>query len=170
MTTVAAPQPGDRILVYMLGEQPLGEQFRRKRLEWPLHITLVPWFSVTDEQGLLASIGAFAARERQLEIALGGVEHFNAHTEVTLVAEQVAIHQLHDDLLAAVRAGGGEPRNLQWTGPGYRAHVTHHDNQPIPAIGLTLRIESFALVRLLDGDICEVERNFILGAPIETAA
>ncbi len=45
-------RPGDRIICALVDNQAVGSQFK----EWPLHITIVPWFRLTIASSELAAL------------------------------------------------------------------------------------------------------------------
>ena len=159
-------ETGDCILVYFLDEQPLGKQFLRKRKEWPLHITLAPWFEVVDEPALIANLEALAGRTESFSIQLGPVEQFGNNATVTVVVDQTAVRKLQEVLLKVVAS----VRDNRWVGKHYKAHVTHHDGQPSPETGAVLDLSAFWLVRLLPDNVCEIAHRFALKGNDETAA
>jgi 2'-5' RNA ligase len=161
--------PGDCILVYFLSEQSEGFEFKRTRNDWPMHITLVPWF-VTDAADLDEQLQNCAREAAPFDVVLGDEAQFNPDTRVTIPADTQDISQLHDQLLKCVEASGGKLRTDRWIRESYKAHVTHHDSQPIPRSGDTYRVDSFSMVTLLPGNRCKVTQRFPLGAGDETAA
>ena len=156
-------QTGDVILVHFLDNQPLGLRFLRQCNGWPLHVTLMPWFSVADEIALQAELARLATRTSQFTTSFGNQIAFNPETDVTLVQDTSGLHQLHLDLLNIATRNGASQRTSNWVGDAYKPHVTHHDGQPIPQTGDALPIYDFSLVRLLADNVCEVVRHFNLG-------
>lgn len=176
---------GSLIIVHLVERRPEGTTFRRKRAEWPLHITLVPWFTVEDDQRsqLLAALAAYGAAKQTFTVHVGEEELFGPHKEVpvTLIHEQAPVVQLHDDLMAIVRQHDvqfqGNVSSHTGTKHAYRAHITHH--QAID--GLRRRFpgdeeifDGFTVARLLDdGGVqwCEIIQNVTFGErPHEAAA
>ena len=158
------PLTGDFIVVHFLQRQAVGTTFLRTRNDWPLHITLVTWFTAPDPNELLRQLAATAAQLKQFDAVLGGEEDFAMDARVTVIERQKDMDQLHRVLLAAAQETGGVVRDGRWTGDAYRAHVTHHDNEPAPGSGERLTVDGFSLVRLLPGNRCGVSYNFLLGA------
>lgn len=154
------PETGDYILVYFLERQLSGKRFLRTRNEWPMHITLVPWFSVSDEQALIRSVQSLAKSTSPFDVPLGDIKGFGNNATVTVAADQSAVGKLHQTLLGLVR---DTVHDMQWVNERYVAHVTHHDGQPVPQPGTVLPVHDFWLVRLRPENMCEITRRFTLG-------
>lgn len=163
---------GSLIIVHLVERRPEGTIFRRTRAEWPLHMTLVPWFTIT-EKGcgqLLAALRSYSATKASSAVHVGGEELFGAEKDVpvNLIVEQQPVAKLHDELSAIV----GQSVQEHWPeseGRAYRAHITHHNSTD----GIHRRfpgdeevIDGFTVVRLLDDNgvqFCEVVQNFLFG-------
>jgi hypothetical protein len=156
-------EAGDCILVYFLTDEPLGKQFQKTRQQWPMHMTLVPWFRCNSIAVLNNSLEELAENVRPFDLTLGEVEQFHTGATVTVLADPAEEIKLHDALVDALAANGAEIINTDYVHAGrHRAHVTHHDGQPIPRMGETLHMGAFWLVRLLPNNICEVTSSFVL--------
>jgi 2'-5' RNA ligase len=154
---------GDFILVHFLDKQPVGGQFLRHRNDWPLHITLVPWFTA-DEELTRTQIAEMGLRLKPCVATFADVVDFNPQTRVTLMHSDGGINTLHERLLEVILRIGGQLRVLEWIGSNYRPHVTHHGNAPIPTSGQLLSMDQFSLVRLVPTNICEVMDHIPIGA------
>ena len=176
---------GSLIIVHLVEKRPEGTTFRRQRAEWPLHITLVPWFRVDDNQRsqLLAALTDFGDAKQGFTVHVGEQESFGPHKDVpvNLIREQAPIVQLHDELMAIVRQYGARFHGSASAHSGieqtYRAHITHH--QSVDGLhrrfpGDVEAFDGFSVARLLsDRDVqwCEIIQNveFTRGSD-ETAA
>lgn len=135
----------------MLPVQPLrvGDSFAVA--EWPLHVTVLPPFLTDSAPGDIADAirGAVLGREPLTvvagEDALFGRRH---NIPVTLVLPDEGLTLLHHTLVAAVRPFAAEPDEPAFTGPGFRAHVTHKPPARISA-GQSLTLGQVALVDML---------------------
>lgn len=87
---------------------------------------------------------------------------FNPQTKVSLVNDGGKLRQLHLAVLKATAELSVQHRTLQWTGDAYKPHVTHHDAQFVPESGTELLVQNFSLVRLEQGNMCEVLQHFKL--------
>jgi hypothetical protein len=63
--------PGDCIVVYFLKPQPPGYEFARTRDDWPLHITLVPWFGNVAVEDIRAALQKCAEAVKPFTLVLG---------------------------------------------------------------------------------------------------
>jgi hypothetical protein len=163
-------QEGDVIVIHFLERQPVGKRFLRHRNDWPLHVTLLPWFFVPDEAALQAELSKLASATPLISTIFAEQAKFNPTTNVTLVRDATLLHKLHIDLLNSAGKVDAQHRTLEWTGDNYQPHATHHDGQPVPQTGDELVVDNFSLVRMLDGNMCEVVRHFELKDPREAAA
>jgi 2'-5' RNA ligase len=143
-------QDGALLIVYIVGEKlPDGFSFERHRNTWPLHITLVPWFSTTDEDGIIAGLGMLCKDYASFSVEVGGVELFgpNQDVEVNVIAKQNEIRTFHITLLDYVINAGAQLENEQhWIREQYNAHITRHDDHG-RASGDIESINSIALVK-----------------------
>jgi 2'-5' RNA ligase len=156
-------QTGDTILVHFLKPQPVGQRFRYRHNEWPLHITLVPWFFTEKQVELLRALTAAAEWVQPFTVELQKTAWFDEDTKVTLVGG-AGLPELHQRLLEVVAANNGQLANTTWVGKTYKPHVTHHQDAVPPAKGSKIVVDNISLVRLKPENICEVEHNFPLGA------
>lgn len=158
-------KPGALVLVAMVDPGAMPATFRRKRLEWPLHVTVAPWFTVPDESKFIQFLENHLQSEQGFEAVMGEDAAFGASGEipVTLVQNRQPFGLLHNYVLEAIYDHGGEMLVNTWIRENYRPHVTHHGaNRLFP--GDVFMVQSLTLVRLLDEDLCEVVTSFSLGA------
>jgi 2'-5' RNA ligase len=149
------------IIVHFLEEVPIGYTFQRKRDSWPLHITLLPWFTGTsDTVGMQCT--RFASEETAFQFTFGEQTAFNTTTNVTLLDDYTTMQALHRKLYTLVRQCGGQFQNTKWVGDSYVPHMTHHAGRPVPYKGETRYCMQFSLVTLLADNICRVERHSTL--------
>lgn len=162
-------QQSTLILVVMIEPQPVGYKFARKRDEWPLHITLVPWFAISpdDNPAFQNALAAYAASLQSFVVTVGQEAHFGSSGDVcvNVISDQEPLQSIHEDLLDVVQAYGGhpDPGAHTWTQTAYRAHITHHAGGRRHQ-GDTETIASFSLVRLGEANACEVVSNYAFGA------
>ncbi len=157
--------PGALVLVAMVDPASVPSTFRRKLLEWPLHVTVAPWFSVPDEDLFIQFLERNLPSEPSFESLMGEDAAFGADNEipVTLVSNREPFAVLHNYLLEAIHGYDGVMLVNTWIRENYKPHVTHHgENRLFP--GDTFMVRSLTLVRLLDEDVCEVVTSFALGA------
>ena len=159
-------QSGDFILVCFLDDEPVGKTWERSRRQWPLHVTLVPWFGSADGTTLVSALEAVAQRHEQFIVTLGEPEQFNENTTVNVLADQTAVQQLHEDLLNTVETLGVQLTSTQWVRDAYKAHVTHHDGMRTPTTGELVDITNFSLVALQPMNQCKIIQHFNLGSKV----
>lgn len=157
-------KPGALIVVAMVDPEHVPERFRRRRLEWPLHVTIVPWFTVPDVAKCIQFLKENLASEPSFEVIMGEDTAFGADHDipVTLVANRQPFGILHNYVLEMIKDHGGEILMNTWIGDSYRPHVTHHGSNRLYT-GDTFMVRSVTLVRLLDDDFCEVVTTIPLG-------
>ncbi len=174
---------GQLIIVHLVEKRSAGDVFPRKRADWPLHITLVPWFATnSDESGLLHALHAYCRETAAFIIQVGPEEKFGSGGDVPVntIRNQAEIEQLHDALLKVVQEHGGawegEASARSGIGQKYRAHITHHVKDGVihrRCIGDEEQVNDITVARLLsDNGVQKVEvlENITLGVDDEAAA
>jgi 2'-5' RNA ligase len=136
--------------VVVLPLAPLAEGDGFSMSTWPLHVTVVPTF-VTE-----AAAGTIAAALGPLIEGEPVIEAFAAHDElfgprenvrVATLAASAPLSRLHERLRSAVLPHGIRFDNPEFTGPGYRPHVTATRRERLAA-GDRLSLAQAALVDL----------------------
>lgn len=134
------------VIVLPVGPLAVGDSFAVSA--WPLHVTVLPPF-LTDAPA--AEIGeamaAIARVQPRLTVVAGGDELFGRRHDipVSLILPSEQLTALHHALVAAIRPFAAEPDEPAFTGPGFRAHVTHKPPARLhPGDALTL--DQLALV------------------------
>jgi 2'-5' RNA ligase len=158
-------QAGSLILVHFLEEQAEGYRFERKRNQWPLHITLVPWFTVADEEVLKACLTSVMQTTEAFAVTVGEQVLFGGHQEiaVNLISDQTDVVRLHHSLMALLQGMMVRIYDTHWTGAAYRAHITRHDApHQWRTEGSKENFYDVHLVRLLAGNVCEIAERFVL--------
>ena len=155
---------GSLIVVHLVDPREVGDRFARTRMGWPLHITLVPWFTLNPEPEALQALESVAKASVQFSVFVGEDAMFGPHKRiaVSLIAEPKQCAELHRGLVDSLRPLDFVFASDRWVGESYRPHITHHGErrrQP----GETRDIKDFTLVRLVDQHTCEVVRHFTLG-------
>lgn len=156
-------ETGDYIVVHLVDRLPIGARFQRKRLSWPLHITLISWFAAADESALIASLQKVADSTPAFEALVGPIDQFGADAEipVNIIADAAELHALHDRLRQALAAVSVVYRSTQWHGAAYRPHITRHDHTGhFKSAGEHIQVADFHLVHLTGDNTCEVVRQF----------
>jgi 2'-5' RNA ligase len=122
-----------------------GKQF----IDWPLHITIVPWFAVADErsQELDYLLSEVAQRHNSLEAKVGQIALLGSNNvpPVALILPNSKLNDLHNDVLNSLETNGFMIHQKAYTGSKYRPHITTQNGHNIPA-GTVLNIDSFSLI------------------------
>jgi hypothetical protein len=157
------PGQGDYILVTFVDQQDSGKHFVRSRNIWPLHITVVGWFSIDHagftefEEDLHKIAGTFAAKK----LMVGSEALFGENNEVVVntLSDSEYTHSIHSALLHLVTQHGGRLVDSRWIGADYSAHITHHGDVRCHEGDLFL-YDHVQLVRLQAGGVCEIGTRF----------
>lgn len=120
---MSASKTSDYALVAMLEPQEVGLRFS----EWPLHVTLLPWFSAPNLSSVVALCEQVAQKFSPFSLAVGERAYFgyNRDLPVRLLEKNDEISQLHRALLLGVSERGWVQQG-RYTGDQYRPHVTRH--------------------------------------------
>jgi 2'-5' RNA ligase len=157
-------RPGDMILVHMLEPQMVGSYFDRGR--WPLHITLMPWFSSPTERRreLEAALKLLAQATPPASLIIGEPALFgpNKDIPVQLVAEAGKLRPLHQGLLDLLKllqlpltAGHS------FIGPEYTPHVSQYEDRRTEP-GQRVEASDFYLVELQRNNTCQITARYEL--------
>jgi len=114
-------------LVVVLPLEPLELGSGYPLSEWPLHVTVAPTFVVaTSLADVIAAIFPVLAEKRTLTARAGHTEGFGSSMSipVSVVDPTPELTDLHTRLVGALREMGAVFDDPQYTGTGYRAHVT----------------------------------------------
>ncbi len=100
-----------------------GEVFE----QFPLHITLLPWFDVPYRQSLLHSVQNFATRQSPQRVEAAGEAMFgpNEDIRVRLLGRVGSLHAMHEELLEIVSRQHGEILTPEFVDKKYVPHVTY---------------------------------------------
>ena len=136
------------LFVVVLPLYPLEEDDSFSVSDWPLHVTVVPTFSIdlsaTDVAAEMAT--EFASHET-VTVTAGEDELFGplANMLVTVIDDSPALQSLHLSLTASLKALGATFESPEFVANGYRAHVTATQHCRLTA-GDELLLEQLALV------------------------
>jgi len=113
-------------LVVVLPLDPLTVGAGFSLRDWPLHLTVVPTFTGVDLQAGLLAIGPILAAQGPLQLCAGPEEGFgrSMRIPVSVIEMSRELIDLHGALLRALLAVGAISDDPEFTGDGYRAHVT----------------------------------------------
>lgn len=115
---------------------------------WPLHLTVAPTFVTdADTEAVGAAIAPVIAASPPVSVTAGAQEGFgpSGRVPVTVVVPTPPLTELHHALSSALTAVGAVFDDPQYTGAGYRAHVTATANDRLPT-GKVALLRQAALV------------------------
>lgn len=118
--------------------------------QWPLHLTLVPDFSIDWEPARLhAELGRALAGVRSLVVTASSEALFGParNVRVTLIGKTPELSSLHEHAVGALVAGGAVFDSPGYVGDGYRPHVTIWGTRHL-AEGDTVAIDEVSIVDL----------------------
>jgi hypothetical protein len=159
------PEAGDYILVTFVDKQQQGMRFKRSRNIWPLHNTVVGWFSLSAAklEAFNKDLSTIASKNSTYDLLVGAEKLFGEDHSVPVntLSDPVFTSGMHSALLNLVKKHDGTQVNELWVGKKYEAHITQHENARCTE-GDTFRFDHFQLVKLLNDGICEVGERFML--------
>ena len=139
---------GDQIIVHFLKDQ----RGKFDGEHWPLHVTLLPWFSVPDRRHdeLADELRIIARRWKSIDVDVEGETMFGRHENipVTLLGAS-ALRAIHNNLLNTVKLVGGTLRDETFAGAHYRPHVAH-DYSQVATTADKLIVDDFSVVEKID--------------------
>ena len=152
---------GSLMVVHFVEQQLEGWEFARPH--WPLHITIVPWFTIADEEAAVRSLERIAHRTPQMTLHVGDVEDFgiNEDVPVNVIVNQEQVKKLHEELIETLSDTDTAFDEQGFIGQKFMAHITRHkaDNRHSNA-GEKILVKNYHVVRLIDATTCRVEREF----------
>jgi 2'-5' RNA ligase len=149
-----------RILVCMVEPVEVGYKFERSA--WPLHITLVPWFEITDQSWFTSGLASLVSALKPIHLTLGDKELFGSrgNVPVNVVDPNKDLTKLHGELFRLVKEGGSLQSD-RFVGNRYRAHVSHYGKKSL-ASGAELTMDNICIVELIDKSRCRVVAKYEL--------
>ena len=131
----------EQLLVFMV-----GDDYPHSFIHWPLHITIVPWFSVSAERELKldALLSELAAKHRSMPITVSGSVTWGERI-VDLIEQNNELHRFHNEVLSDLDAANFIIHNRQYVGVQYRPHITRQASGRVSQKKLNLT--KFALIK-----------------------
>lgn len=118
-----------------------GDEF----IEWPLHITLVPWFFVPDITEFQLSITEAITYLRPIHVIVGEERVWGPNT-VNVIERSEPLHDLHARLLRQTNMSGRIVINQQYTGENYTPHITQQSSLSATP-GDKIIIDQFCIIK-----------------------
>lgn len=132
----------------MLESMTPGEEFEI----WPRHITIVPWFSVSDEEQLDETLQELAKRHKSFEVKAGKVEEWGKQDkfEVQKIDDEGQLHRLHWDVFRSLEKNGFSVHQKDFLGQKYTPHISLRNRlqkgQPVK-MDTSIDIKDFTLIK-----------------------
>lgn len=132
----------EQLLVFMV-----RPHSRQSFVHWPLHVTIVPWFSVGSNQGarLNLALETLAKQHKHLQAVIDHTETWGDHI-VEVIAPNPLLKSFHLDVLRMLEQHNFVIQNPKYTGEIYRPHVTRQKRAGKLSIGDVLELSSFVLI------------------------
>ena len=95
---------------------------------WPLHVTvLAPFHTDASPADIGAALRSAVADQHPLDLIAGADELFGRRHDipVSVLLPHPGLSRLHDAVVDAIRPFAADPAEPAFTGPNFRAHVTH---------------------------------------------
>lgn len=133
------------VIVHTLQKMTAGQNISH----WPLHITLVPWFSAGCTEAQLTNLlRKTASNHKNMALLVLNEVVFNEKKNlvVNLIDTSPELDKLHIDLIKDLRHVVSARINSNYIQDGYTPHITHQGKQSMnPSDEVVL--DSFNLVR-----------------------
>ncbi len=162
---VKLPKRNEHLIVVMVEAAP-----PREFVIWPMHITIVPWFPVDDEQKLDRILEKIAARHAAFDVKISKTEEWGDKDkfEVVLIEDSGSLYRLHWDTFRSLENNGFSVHQKEYLGESYKPHITlrNRKSHHLPQ-GETIPVISFLLIKQLRQKktgtmIKEVAKEFFL--------
>lgn len=139
--------------MYILDDVEPGHPFPRH--DWPLHISLVPWFVTARREELDRVLTEFLSTVQPFTVTVGSEAHFgeSKRVKVNVIEPSDSLMNLHIALLDKVEQLGTVIADKEYLRENYRGHITHYFERH-KAPGEQLRIDHIYLAELTDDDHC----------------
>lgn len=134
----------EHVIAITLEPIKIGQEF----IEWPLHITIVPWFPCDDEIKLDEILMGISQKHPAFTVKVGPLERFGPKKDVkvNLITPNSKLTKLHREVLKNLDKNGFEVHQKEYVGPGYRPHITHQLHGHFDT-GAKIEIDSFTLFK-----------------------
>ena len=134
----------ENVIAILLERMPLNKEF----IEWPLYITIVPWFHGYDAKKLDSLLVKISKSHKGFTAQIGPLEKFGHKKEVAVnvVDDCDQLDKLHLDVFNTLEKNDFIIHQKDFVGETYRAHITRqpkgHKNE-----GDRIEVGAFALVK-----------------------
>ena len=112
--------------VVVLPLEPLDAGSAFTLREWPLHLTVAPTFDAVSLDQVIAVLAPLSVDQPAISVRAGRSEGFGRAMSrpASVIEESESLLGLHEALCTSLTRIGAEFDHPDFTGPGYRPHVT----------------------------------------------
>ena len=134
----------EHVVAIVLEPVAIGQEF----IDWPLHITIVPWFPRDDAQKLDSILTNVAKTQSGFSVEVGEIEKFGPekNVKVNLIKDSSGLNELHWIIFKVLEKNKFGIHQKEYVGNGYRPHITHQPHGHA-RLGDSFRVKSFILVK-----------------------
>lgn len=114
-------------------------------LHWPLHITILPWFSFHDYEGFCQKAKDVIQIKSAFYVRVGH-ERLWGQRSVNVLEYSSPLHQINEELLKiAEKHGCMQTHGNHYVERGYVPHITHQGKQSVE-VGRRINVDNLYLV------------------------
>lgn len=129
------------VVVALLDTADIGDRL----VQWPLHLTIVPWFSYYEPKKFLDEVRELVGQTPVIDLRVGSQVTWGYNT-VSTIHYSIGLHRLHEDLLKlAMKHGRLNTTNHGYHGRNYTPHITHHGRSHVNE-GQSIKIETIYVI------------------------
>lgn len=128
------------MLAILVAPYKAGDSFQL----WPLHITLVPWFKVSDVGSLKRQLKSLLAARPAFQVQVGEAQRWRSRS-VYIINASTELLKLHNRLLAVTAEHVVQPTKFKFVGPHFKPHITLNKSGKLKA-NQTLAVDRVYLI------------------------
>ncbi|MFC1755899.1 2'-5' RNA ligase family protein [Patescibacteria group bacterium] len=115
------------MLAAILSKQEIGIIFKK----WPKHITLIPWFNVSDYEKIDKLLTNYFSNLNSFSFELGNEDHFGPvkDKKVIRIENTSELIKIHRDLISLLDKEKILP-DMKYCGENYKPHITTKEDFP----------------------------------------
>lgn len=97
---------------------------------WPLHLTIIGNYFISDSQHLIDSIDSVANFTNTFSVTVGGDDNLGSNKDILVsrIVPSENLYTLHNSIVESLEATGVEFSNLNFIRDGYKPHITVQTN------------------------------------------
>lgn len=129
------------LLAFFVDKKAVGNTF----INWPLHITIIPWFFVHDIDTLDAKINRISKKFFKLSVTGRELTKYGERT-VCLVSNEYTLQQIHRAVYTTLQMLNARFIDTRYFGDNYTPHITWQESEKY-LIGDVFDAAGFYLVK-----------------------